>query len=314
MPHIDQVRWTSYEPTDDAWICPAGDRQPSAPVEADGSLVSRFAAIVAGAERVEDAVPKLCAFYGDFGLLGYSLLTNQLHQRRRPDGRIDLCEGDPVWWALAHVANVVEILGLAKDRGSALDRRLAETAKQHAAAAIQIPTVGPHMVQLQEDVAAALHVPPSFPVTNRQGVARLYGVEAAVRVDAAEDAASRARAPLAVARRLLAERLNPNLVGVVRVYDAEAAGPRFAVRVLVEAIYWELADRLETRTTIRRCPCGALFFAIDQRQKHCPPREGQRESACAKRFRMRRLRREALHHPAAWREKGSGRSRKRNYR
>ncbi len=250
-------RWTAYRDTGDGWICVDGRRAAPYAVQPETDVVSPFATILRGVSRLddEDVVPRLCAFYRDFGLLGYTSLSGQPHRVKCPDGRPELREGDRIDWVLAHVVNVGLILALAHERRAALDRRLATISAE--AARLRIPTVAPSFVSLSFDVAEAQH-----------------------------DAS-----PLEVARRLLAELLNPNLVGVARMYDAEADVPRFHFRALIEVLYWQLADRLAGRTQIRRCPCGALFFAQDPRQKHCPPRPGRRESACTKRFNMRRLRR-----------------------
>ena len=247
-------RWSEYLQTPDGWLCAAGTR--IAPDDAETDLVSPFAAILAGARRLEDGVPRLRAFYRDFGLLGYTLLTVRQHRVPRAAGRFDLREGDPIHWALEHVANVGLILALARERRGPLDRRLTSISTRQST--LRIPTVAPpDAIPLSFDMARALAESP----------------------------------PLDVARRIIAELLTPNLAGVTRIYDAQTGAPRFHVRVLIEAIYWQLADRLDGRHTLRQCPCGALFFAQDARQRHCPPQAGQRESACAKRFYMRRMRR-----------------------
>ena len=42
---------------------------------------------------------------------------------------------------------------------------------------------------------------------------------------------------------------------------------------------------------VRRCPCGALFFVTDRRQRYCPPAPGESESRCGRRLRSRTQRR-----------------------
>lgn len=251
-------RWSEYLQTPDGWLCAGGAR--IAPYEhVDADLISPFAAILVGAQRLEDAVPRLRTFYQDFGLLGYTLLTGRPHRVPRAAGRFDLREGDPIHWALAHAENVALILALTRERYKQLDRRL--TSISETQSLMRIPTIAPpqNSVPLALDVAQELEKP---------------GIQ-----------------PLDVARRIIAELLNSNLAGIARVYDPQTAAPRFHFRALIDIIFWQLADRLEGRYQIRVCPCGALFFAQDARQKHCPPRTDARESACTKRFRMRRLRR-----------------------
>ena len=249
---LENARWSAYTVTPDGWLVAHGGRTAPARVTVDTDVVSPFAAVIRSAQRLDEAVPRLQQFVEDFGLL-----TGQPHRVDRPAGGFELRDGDPISWSLSHSAQVNEVFGLIRGRREGLDHRLQVLQDRQREAAIMIPTpTAGGYTNLSFDIAEALTT----------------------------------QSPLAVARLIVAEMLAPNLAGVVRVFDAETATPRFHFRALIDVIYWLLADRLEGRWSIRQCACGALFFARDPRQRHCPPRPGQRESACTKRFRMRQYR------------------------
>lgn len=84
---------------------------------------------------------------------------------------------------------------------------------------------------------------------------------------------------LAFGRRVIAALLTPNLANVRRVFDATEGTPRFDFPQLIDRLYWELADQL-TAGDLRQCPCGALFFTKDARQRVCLPVPPRHESAC----------------------------------
>jgi hypothetical protein len=61
---------------------------------------------------------------------------------------------------------------------------------------------------------------------------------------------------------------------------------------LIESIYTLIADAV-TGGRLAQCQapdCGAVFLQTDERQRFCPPREGQEKSACMNRLRVRRYR------------------------
>ena len=91
-----------------------------------------------------------------------------------------------------------------------------------------------------------------------------------------------------VARHLRGQLLTPNLSDVPRVFDADSERDVFEFRALIQVVYWQIADKMHGGSTIRRCPCGALFFPTDRRQKFCPPPPGTHESRCGKRLRQPR--------------------------
>lgn len=89
-------------------------------------------------------------------------------------------------------------------------------------------------------------------------------------------------------RQLLEALLNRNLEGVKRVCDGKES--RFEFVAPIQVIYWRLAD-LAGSPYLRQCvDCNTVFFASDARQIFCPPPQGIRESRCAKRYRMREIR------------------------
>jgi len=90
------------------------------------------------------------------------------------------------------------------------------------------------------------------------------------------------------ARRLLETLIDPNLEGVKRHCDGKES--RFEFVAPIQVIYWRVAD-LAGSPYLRQCvDCNTVFFASDARQIFCPPPQGIRESRCARRYRMREIR------------------------
>lgn len=98
----------------------------------------------------------------------------------------------------------------------------------------------------------------------------------------------------AKAQALLALRLEPNLSGVDRVYDAETGKSVFRFRSLIQLIYWQIADGING-DRLRQCrECQAYFFADHDSREFCPPPRvddealnRKKESRCAKRHNQR---------------------------
>jgi hypothetical protein len=101
---------------------------------------------------------------------------------------------------------------------------------------------------------------------------------------------------------ILCDIVNANLLGVTEQLVPAPGGVTRRVRAfrsLVDVAYWHLA-RLAASSQLAECDeCGALFERTDGRQRFCPPphwldpdghKKGPKESLCAKRARMRRLR------------------------
>lgn len=62
---------------------------------------------------------------------------------------------------------------------------------------------------------------------------------------------------------------------------------------LLESIYTLVTDAVTGGGRLAQCQaCGAIFLQTDDRQRFCPPREGQTKSACMNRERVRRYRKQ----------------------
>jgi hypothetical protein len=179
-------------------------------------------------------------------------------------------DGEPVAWIKAHantVAALIEILGLIQDGD--IDA-LAYTVRNkpagpfavgyHVAQEITWPRI-PRDRKRAKEYEAHLLDPAAAP-TLAAGIVRNY--------------------------------INCNISGIRRdLYTPVSVSPaprgrsKFTFRAMIEAVYWQLADRLE-RGGIRRCiECGRYFVARDPRQVHCPPFPGAKRSRCSSRQNVR---------------------------
>ncbi len=166
----------------------------------------------------------------------------------------DRVGGDPVRWIRAHartVATLLELIGLLEEENESL-------LKEYLC---ELPT-GPHgyagVIRNQEFYATVNW--PKFPAATAIGLANTF--------------------------------LNPNIAGIRRqVFEVRGhARSYFTFRAMIEAIYWQLADKLENGG-IRRCEeCKRFFVARDKRQRYCPPPDGLKRSRCASRFNVTQFR------------------------
>ena len=97
-----------------------------------------------------------------------------------------------------------------------------------------------------------------------------------------------------LARFLRRTIINANIIEVRRTLDDIDGKDRtaFTFSALVEVAYWHLANAVDGGV-VKRCEnekCGAVFIQTDGRQRFCPPRYGQKESACAIHQRVKRYR------------------------
>jgi hypothetical protein len=105
----------------------------------------------------------------------------------------------------------------------------------------------------------------------------------------------------AIIRLHLCDLITENIAGVRRWMMTDPIGSRaesfFLPQATIEAVYWQLADKIEAKL-IRRCTeCQRFFVARDQRQQYCPPLPGSTRSRCSSRlnvasFRVRQAQRD----------------------
>jgi hypothetical protein len=125
----------------------------------------------------------------------------------------------------------------------------------------------------------------------------------------------RQASPVNVLGGILTGVMNANMFGVRRSVHHRGDGvllSEWAGHTLIEAIYTLMADAM-TGGRLAQChSCGAIFLQTDERQRFCPPREGQEKSTCMNRERIRRYRQRApvvRARPAKMGAKGSTRRR-----
>ena len=271
-------RWSAYRLHAHRWVYADGERCEPYEVTGADDLVAHLAAAAGQqGDRLEDRIPRLLKFYEAFGLLGETTLFGArgvIFSRRH-----EVRAGDSVAWALRHARNIRLILSLDRERGVALDRLMAALAEGRG----ERPLRG---LGRSEDATAVRHQPSlQIPtcIDRRQSVLKINLGE--------EYERTRASGPglRLLALRVIGELLNPNLASVPRTFDPDTGEARFRFTALIQAVYWQLADRLGHHK-VRRCPCGGLFFQSDPRQRYCPPLLGRKDSQCAQRFRRRRVR------------------------
>lgn len=200
------------------------------------------------------AILNFAAVYGD---LGFAALVTDPADAFHVDATTGARSqgGDPLPWIRAHAAGVHSCLLLT----DALQRDASKS------------TIGKLLATL-EDQAVGEH-------------AEIYRL----RLPAG-------RTPAAVARAVRNGILNPNLTGIYRyvTYDTKDKIDRsfFGFRAIVHVLYWHLANLIEGGT-VKHCEaegCDGLFIRSDPRQRYCPKRFRQNESACSARQRQRELR------------------------
>jgi hypothetical protein len=98
--------------------------------------------------------------------------------------------------------------------------------------------------------------------------------------------ADRGLLPHDMADQLIARILEVNLVGVRRGVPSRNGRDVFHFKAPIQLIYWRLNDYLG-RYAIKLCQgCERPFFAMDARQRFCPPPPGIKESRCAAKRRV----------------------------
>ncbi len=100
---------------------------------------------------------------------------------------------------------------------------------------------------------------------------------------------------VSLARMVCRGLINPNIAGIYPELRQERAEDRiyFHFHAPIEAAYWRLAIAINGGNVKLCKECGSAFIQSDGRQQYCPPRFRQRESACAIRARVARLRKKA---------------------
>jgi hypothetical protein len=97
-----------------------------------------------------------------------------------------------------------------------------------------------------------------------------------------------------LARLVRRDLINPNLDGIYPQLAEDRGQDQMVFRfhALIEVAYWHLAST-DKRRRVLQCKdpkCGALFVQSHRRQQHCPPQFRQKESSCAVRVRVAKLR------------------------
>lgn len=101
--------------------------------------------------------------------------------------------------------------------------------------------------------------------------------------------------PSAIIRQSLCNLITENVAGVRRWLVTDPHGSRaesfFLCSATIEAVYWQLADRMEARMVRRCAECQRFFVARDKRQQYCPPLPGSTRSRCSSRLNVTNFRR-----------------------
>jgi hypothetical protein len=256
-------------------IAPAGSPQ----------LVNELARLYEGDE---DAV---LGFASTWGLLGWWPMTRdavtpgseRYHEialasrLSAEDPRI----GEPLSWIWAHASGVrlcLTLLGYLRAR--------------------DVAGLQEHLASLRLPVLADAGPDDRYPVIT---CGMRHAVQARVLVMREDD-------PVGWASLLIRAVVNANLrEGITEQLEEETVAGQLTLRrrrifsSLSDVIYWHLAELAQSDDRLAQCEfCGTVFLQEDRRQRFCPPpqwvneeghKRGPTESLCAKRARMRRLRR-----------------------
>jgi len=99
--------------------------------------------------------------------------------------------------------------------------------------------------------------------------------------------------PSSLIRVQLSRIITENIAGVRREFVTDPFGSRtdsVFIGTTIEAVYWQLADKMEARM-VRRCEeCNRFFVARDKRQQYCPPLPGSTRSRCSSRQNVKNFR------------------------
>ncbi len=171
----------------------------------------------------------------------------------------DLPEGDPVEWLIAHsmtVALCLEFIGL-----------MAEGDEHEIREAVESVTRGPYAMR---DRIVFL------PVREWR------------------EALRKGTAPSVIIRRPLCDLITENIAGVRRWLMTDPFGSRaesfFLCQATIEAVYWQLADKMEAKMIQRCAECKRFFVARDKRQQYCPSLPGSTRSRCSSRLNIKNFR------------------------
>jgi hypothetical protein len=203
-------------------------------------------------------------FLKQFGTLGQVELQEPLGMRRvEREGNVFFASGDHIGWFLDHAQHVRTCLALIaalnasefseeRERGRKVLRYIEETRPRILSGPLLIPT-------LQKTLHQVDHTTLWKPGDLEDDKARV----------------------------LLREFLVPNLGMVERGYDPKTGRTVFKFKVLLQLIYWQLADWIDGGRLRQCAECQTPFRAADGRQRFCPPPYGVNESRCARRARER---------------------------
>lgn len=101
-------------------------------------------------------------------------------------------------------------------------------------------------------------------------------------------------APSVIIRQPLCDLITENIAGIRRWMMTDPLGSRaesfFLCHATIEAVYWQLADKLEARMIQRCSECHRFFVARDKRQQYCPSLPGSTRSRCSSRLNVRSFR------------------------
>ena len=280
-PHSYQLSWSIWESyrvaqeSDGLWVVPEGKRVKTYNPCDELSLPWEFARVnrpwgrhelhellkkkqsnPLGAQLEEKQKRALLGFMREFGSLGQTVLAKGPKKLLDKQGKPYFVDGDGLTWSLLHAENVdwcLWLIGNLKDRSWSKLRAFLDRSKGRG-----------HLVPII--------VPPWYTTINISGLG----------TNAKRDEVRSA------AQDLLGQILNPNLESVSRIYDGWRS--IFKFHVLIQLIYWKVAD-LAGSPYLRQCKdCHTYFFGRDKRQQTCPPPSGIKESRCARRYRMREWR------------------------
>jgi hypothetical protein len=112
--------------------------------------------------------------------------------------------------------------------------------------------------------------------------------------DHIRDALKRNVPAAGLARLYIGRYITENILGITRRLQTNPQLTRvasaFVFRAMIETVYWQLANRLESGGVRRCAECRRFFIARDKRQQYCPPFPGSTRSRCSAKLNVQNFR------------------------
>jgi hypothetical protein len=227
---------------------------------------------------------KLLEFASKFGELGYSQIVRST---LFPSFPRDLSKSPD--WKDAHDAFENYVYVLSKGHGQIPEGDPVRWVKAHSrTVALCLNFIGLLNIGDEDEIRDELESVPRGPYAVRDQIVPLPVKEWRAHLEE-----GRLR-PSIIIRHPVCNLITENIAGVRRRLITDPLGSRsesfFFPAATIEAVYWQLADKMEVKMIQRCAECRRFFIARDKRQHYCPPLPGSTRSRCSSKLNVRNFR------------------------